>query len=237
MLVLFLGGVCDLGLKGDLVVRLVVKLGGRRPVPEGRYRCGFCRDRTLRYWRSPGNKVDRLLLICMSPLVAVGVPLRLRLCLCNIPQTDGQTDPTLSNLSSSKRVGSTVGTTKSVETPTKRGHGNQEEQNHLSSASMKKNGMSPRNLMEWQHTHFKTKVPSPPFSTPPGSLTLPNQPEPNEFALNRPAHPRVSQLLVLKNSNGGALLRPTSDDELRSTTVGLVGVKTTPHPIAARGVA
>lgn len=91
-----------------------------------------------------------------------------------------------------------------------------------------------------QHTHFKTKVPSPPFSTPPGSLTLPNQPEPNEFALNRPVHPRVSQLLVLKNSNGGALLRPTSDDELRSTTFGLVGfggVNTTPHSIAARGVA
>lgn len=159
MLVLFLGGVCDLGLKGDLVVRLVVKLGGRRPVPEGRYRCGFCRDRMLRYWRSPGNKVDRLLLICMSPLVAVGVPLRLRLCLCNIPQTGGQTDPTLSNLSSSKRVGSTVGTTKSVETPTKRGHGNEEEQNHLSSASMKKNGMSPRNPMEWATHPLQNKSP------------------------------------------------------------------------------
>lgn len=48
-----------------------------------------CRDRMLRCWRSPGNKVDRLLLICMSPLVALGVLLPLCLCLCNIPQTNG----------------------------------------------------------------------------------------------------------------------------------------------------
>lgn len=60
--------------------------------------CGFCRDRMLRDWRSfvhRGIKVDRLLLIpmyvCRRSLVAVGV-LPLRLCLCNIPQTDGQTD-------------------------------------------------------------------------------------------------------------------------------------------------
>lgn len=47
---------------------------------------GDCRDRMLREGGSPGNKVDRLLLICMSLFVAVGV--LLCLCLCNIPQTD-----------------------------------------------------------------------------------------------------------------------------------------------------
>lgn len=180
--------------------------------------------------------------VCRRSLVAVGV-LPLRLCLCNIPQTDGQTDRQTDPTRRTPLPRNALVVRLGQQKVWKLRHGNQ-EQNHLSSPSVKRmeclppqpNGMGTS----------RQKVPSPPpFSTPPGNLTLPpspNQParpnprvrlEPPRASTRLPA-PVCSQKKQPTPRKRGALLRPKTDDESAAAS-GWSGINDPPpHPIAAR---